>query len=205
MRFRLLAPLLVLMATAAGFAETAPFSVGVDSFPRAVHGRHVMRYTRTPDDGKPPTKWTEVTTLQAMKGDLMTFIVQETRDGEPQPPEALYAVLRGDAIFIGFNEPAPTQGDSHAITAMAMVLKFPLREGASWLLSPSAAARRTVEGQEWVEVPAGRFLAVRIHDVRDNGAGTSWYVPTLGVIKSDMLASHSRVIKELVRYERPPP
>lgn len=193
--------LLVLLSTAA-VAKTS-FRIGVESFPRIIHARYVMQYTRTRDDGTSPTKWTEVTTLQSVKGDLLTFVVQETRDGEPQPPESYFAVLRGDAMFVGLNEPRLIDADVHAIAGMSLVFKFPLRDGLTWQLSPDGSARRTVEGREQVDVPAGRYEAIKIHEVRDGGGGTSWYVPSIGVVKADMQASHSRIVKALVRYETP--
>ncbi|QDU20564.1 TapB family protein [Urbifossiella limnaea] len=61
------------------------------------------------------------------------------------------------------------------------VLKLPLKAGESWAVGEM---KRTVHGPEAVDVPAGRFQAVKVVDEHDSGAQlVAWYAPGVGRVK----------------------
>lgn len=61
------------------------------------------------------------------------------------------------------------------------VLKAKLNPGDSWDVPDGG--KRTVHGPEDVEVPAGKFKALRVVWEHDGGTLTSWYSPGVGEVK----------------------
>src|SRR6185436_14508395 len=61
------------------------------------------------------------------------------------------------------------------------VLKAKLKAGDSWDVPDGG--KRTVHGPEEVDVPAGKFKALRVVWERDGATLTSWYAPGVGEVK----------------------
>jgi hypothetical protein len=60
------------------------------------------------------------------------------------------------------------------------VLRTDLRPGSSW---DTPEGKRTVFGPERIEVPAGKFNALRVEWEQDGSQMVSWYAPTVGEVK----------------------
>ncbi|AMV28090.1 hypothetical protein VT84_27035 [Gemmata sp. SH-PL17] len=63
----------------------------------------------------------------------------------------------------------------------AWLLKSGLRSGDSWDVPDGG--KRTVYGPEPIEVPAGKFTALRVVWEHEGGRLTSWYAPGVGEVK----------------------
>jgi hypothetical protein len=74
------------------------------------------------------------------------------------------------------------------------VVRLPLRPGDTWESDPSNAiggaapkATYTIGGEDVVEVPAGKFRAIRVDSVLDHNGGvvksSHWYAERIGLIK----------------------
>jgi hypothetical protein len=61
------------------------------------------------------------------------------------------------------------------------VLKAGLKPGGSWAVPDGGELK--VYGPEVVEVPAGRFTALRVVWEQGGGTLTSWYAPGVGEVK----------------------
>jgi hypothetical protein len=89
-------------------------------------------------------------------------------------------------------------------------LKNPLVAGASWswagkdVTGIKASESSKVIGLEWVEVPAGRFRAMKIVSQVSNGGAlltkTYWYVAGVGCVKSSTEAGETKYGYELIDY-----
>ncbi|MBP3956276.1 hypothetical protein J8F10_13380 [Gemmata sp. G18] len=94
------------------------------------------------------------------------------------------------------------------------LLKLPLKPGEQWetttvMQEAEQKFRHTVGKPEWVEVPAGRFMAVPVVqeflDVfgMDNGAEIKrvpekhWYAPGIGCIKTTVSTHRTSVLKSI--------
>jgi hypothetical protein len=64
---------------------------------------------------------------------------------------------------------------------VAWLLKSNAKAGHSWEVPDRGT--RTVHGPEDVQVPAGKFKALRVVWEHDGGTLTSWYAPGVGEIK----------------------
>jgi hypothetical protein len=89
-------------------------------------------------------------------------------------------------------------------------LKNPLTVGAKWswagkdVTGVDASESSQVVGLEWVEVPAGRFHAMKIVSEVSNGGAivnkTYWYAPGVGCVKSWSEAGQIKYGYELTNY-----
>lgn len=89
-------------------------------------------------------------------------------------------------------------------------LKNPLAVGAKWswagkdVTGVEASESSQVVGLEWVEVPAGRFHAMKIVSEVSNGGAvvnkTYWYAPGVGCVKSWSEAGQIKYGYELINY-----
>lgn len=61
------------------------------------------------------------------------------------------------------------------------VLKATVRDGESWEVPDGG--KRTVHGPEEVEVPAGKYKALRVVWEREGETVTFWYAPNVGEVK----------------------
>lgn len=64
---------------------------------------------------------------------------------------------------------------------LGWVLKTDLKAGESWDMPEGG--KRTVRGPEEVEVPAGKFTALRVEWEQRGGKYTSWYARGVGEVK----------------------
>jgi hypothetical protein len=62
-----------------------------------------------------------------------------------------------------------------------LLLKTPPKVGTKWELD--GGAQYTVTKEEEVEVPAGKFQAVRVESVAGDSKTTLWFAPNVGLIK----------------------
>ena len=65
-------------------------------------------------------------------------------------------------------------------TSTVVVLRTDLKPGESW---ETPEGKRTVHGPERVEVPAGKFEALRVEWEQDGSRMVSWYAPGVGEVK----------------------
>jgi len=61
------------------------------------------------------------------------------------------------------------------------LLKMPAKVGTKWELADGATY--TVTKEEEVEVPAGKFPAIRVESVSDSGKTLLWFAPNVGLVK----------------------
>jgi len=83
------------------------------------------------------------------------------------------------------------------------LVKTKLRAGDSWEVTDG---KRTVHGPEDVEVPAGKFKALRVVWEYEGGVLTSWYAPGVGEVKrvekiGDAKARTTRLLKSFTLKE----
>ena len=69
------------------------------------------------------------------------------------------------------------------------VLKLPATPGEAWdVTAPKIAGKATTAGEEPVEVPAGKYKAVRVDTTMALGGTTvkrsTWYAPGVGLVKA---------------------
>lgn len=106
----------------------------------------------------------------------------------------------------GINYPA---GERKADTPMPLLLRNTFKAGDEWdSLLPAGCgfsrAKATVNGPEDVEVPAGKFRAVKVTYVgRITGSTVTmpvWYADGVGVVKQVFNPTGSNIIIELTKY-----
>jgi hypothetical protein len=155
-------------------------------------------------------------------GDRLEF--EATPDGKPQSGfvlEVLEVETKGRAVVVTVSNDAPEIGrltfqyrltesgveqlksGETAYATPIPLLRLPAKEGDAWEwthpIPKTKRSYKTVK-EEVVEVPAGKFKAVRVECVID-GEGTyiDWYAPGLGSIKREtsrpLLGNGVRVLK----------
>jgi hypothetical protein len=72
-------------------------------------------------------------------------------------------------------------GNGKEFAKPIQLLKTPPKVGTKWELD--GGARYEVTKEEDVEVPAGKFKAVRVEHVNGDSTTTLWFAPTVGLIK----------------------
>jgi hypothetical protein len=147
---------------AAAIAAPVPrgAGTGVPYFPTAVGAKWV--YERV--DGTE-----EVVTVTAVERDGDTLVVsRQSADG-------------GQYTKMIVSASGLRQGKDRAGGEWGWLLKLGHDPSESWEVP--AGGRRTVYAPEEVEVPAGRFKALRVVWQRDGGTLTSWYAPGVGEVK----------------------
>jgi hypothetical protein len=120
----------------------------------------------------------------------------EKTDGALEVAETRTAVLNGDQVT-GFRTVAVSAaGVTDLSRGTDHVLRLPAKAGESWTFQSGAAnevpdhkAIYTTGKEEEVEVPAGKFKAVRVDsETFRNGERESkssdWYAPEVGLVKS---------------------
>jgi hypothetical protein len=161
-------------------------------FPSTVGDR--LEFEATPDDGKP------------VSGFVLEVLEVETKG------RAVVVTVSNDSPQIGrltfqyrLTESGVEQLKSGA-TAYATpisLLRLPAKEGDTWEWThPISKAKRSYKTvkEEVVEVPAGKFKAVRVDTVIDDeGTYTDWYAPGLGSVKREtsrpLIGNGVRVLK----------
>jgi hypothetical protein len=77
------------------------------------------------------------------------------------------------------------------------VLKANVKAGDSWDMPEGG--KRTVHGPEVVEVPAGKFTALRVEFEQSGGNYTSWYAPGVGEVKRVMKRGESETVTRALK------
>jgi hypothetical protein len=98
--------------------------------------------------------------------------------------------------------------DDEETTWAEPVLKTPFKAGNSWTVESKRfggyKATYTVGKSEWIEVPAGKYLAVPVtreyvcDDNQAQGSEITWYVPGIGEIKQIAKTKDGRVQSKTV-------
>ena len=149
--------------------------------------------------GKTTLEITEVVTKVEPKGDGLRVTLGRVIDGTTRPQGPVDVSARG--VF-------RTAGSKHDGEPFPLV-KLPVKAGDTWSQTLELPTGRdsmkvtyTVVGEEDVEVPAGKFKAVRIDQVGVAAAGTikgsSWHAPGIGLIKETSespVINRSRALK----------
>ena len=105
-------------------------------------------------------------------------------------------------------------GGKVALDPPRPMLRYPLAAGASWGWSGTARSNTQVEeksrvaGAEKVEVPAGRFDAMKIvTEIQQGGAWatkTSWFAPGVGLVRQATESNGVSSVTELLDYSFQP-
>lgn len=180
-----------------------PFSYGVDAYPAKLGTRYVMRF-REYQGGRLLQSWTERLRLDTVRDDLLGYADTVSRGGE-KAASRMYVLRRSDALYL-INGPLtppldPSNPRRHSLDGAMLLFQFPLVPDRYWEFNYAGTGQssRQVVGMEAVTVPAGRFTAVKIKEARPDATGFSWFVPGIGVVKSD-LDGRTRFVKELLRF-----
>lgn len=172
------------------------------AFPSQLGAHYVMRFTDY-RNGKKLREWNEDTRLDKADGDLLAYRVTSEIEGQKRISR-IYVVNRPDGLYFRLTEPPLEKGKlTHSINGATLMFKFPMKTGDSWemRMPQGSKGQRTVMGTESVTVPAGTYKAVRIKEQRAGTAGDSWFVPGVGVVKSDLNGPDGQFIKEMVLFE----
>ncbi|MBP3956291.1 hypothetical protein J8F10_13455 [Gemmata sp. G18] len=144
----------------------------------------------------------ELTAADPTASGTTVVTISQMKNGEPTPYRKVEVSERGllwtETVGIAFDTPA-------------CLLRCPVQPGDAWAYSlsrPNTALARAkgtmkVPGTETVEVPAGKFAAVRVDEKRavlapglpdTNLELTSWYAPNVGQVKW-VCGKRERVLK----------
>jgi hypothetical protein len=179
----LVAPLLVLSP-----AHAAPRSPGGEKeahyIPTTLGDKRVSERTTRDKDGEHKETVTELVT-EVDRKDGLVVTVQYLYGEEASPRRTFKFRVSEKGIFW-------LENDGKAFKEPECQLKLPLRAGDNWESffdgRPEITIKYTTGKEEDVEVPAGKFRAVRIDSVmkaKDFTLETSdWYAPGLGLVKS---------------------
>lgn len=83
------------------------------------------------------------------------------------------------------------------------VLKTTLKAGQSWAMPEGG--KRTVHGPEDVQVPAGKFRALRVEWEQSGGTCTSWYAAGVGEVKRVHKRDEIETVTRALKSFRPSP
>jgi hypothetical protein len=134
-------------------------------------------------DGK-TREMTQVVTKIEKKDGIVRVSLGFDLDGETYPYEEVEVSEKGVVRLVfarrKLDPPSP-------------MLQLPAKPGDKWEYQPRAArgefpkTKTTVGKEEDVEVPAGKFKAIRIdheRDGKDSERQTQWYAPRVGLVKT---------------------
>src|SRR5262245_24881451 len=139
------------------------------------------------------TEFTEVVTAVEVKNGAKIITVDTTADGWRASKK--YSLSEEGLFRLSHND--------HQYKSPWCILKTPYRAGEKWVVDTvdhfgvEVKSTHTIGDLEWVEVPAGRFRALRV-DVEHAGekpplTATAWYAPGVGQVK---MVARSRAGKE---------
>jgi hypothetical protein len=80
---------------------------------------------------------------------------------------------------------------------LGWVLKANVKDGDSWDMPEGG--KRTVHGPEEVEVPAGKFTALRVEWENSGGKYSSWYAPGVGEVKRVMKRGETETVSRALK------
>jgi hypothetical protein len=170
-----LTALLLIVALAAG-APAAPGSKGGDTplyFPTTVGDTAVYETTL----GKLRYEHTHRVTKAAKECDGVRVTVEDKEFG--RPPQEYEKVVSAAGL-------RHTRTFGQELDPPAPDLRLPAKAGDRWAWEAAGGTTRyTVVGEEEVEVPAGKFKAVRVKKERTDGKSRSevWWAPGVGLVK----------------------
>ncbi|MBO0700606.1 MAG: hypothetical protein J2P46_19575 [Zavarzinella sp.] len=176
---------LLLVALASSIAHAAPAPKAKDAvwFPTKEGDTRVYE-VRSGD--KVEGVYTDVVTKTEKKDAALHVTVR--REFERHAPYITTIAMANDGLF-------RVASDGRALDKPILLLKTPPKVGAKWELD--GGARYAVTKEEEVEVPAGKFKAVRVEQVNGDTATTLWFAPTVGVVKMSVAGSNAvTVLKE---------
>jgi hypothetical protein len=127
-----------------------------------------------------------VTKVETKDGDLHVTIRRETEGNEPYG--TTIAVTSQGLLRVAVNgKPRETP---------TLLLKTPPKVGTKWHVGK---AQYEVMKEEEVEVPAGKFKAVRV-ELRDGEVSTIWFAPNVGVVK--MASTQGPAVQVLKEFKQ---
>ena len=196
---RRLAACLVLVAVLpVGSAPRLKEEAARTYFPMTVGDRWVveMRYATT------SSEYTEaVTAVEKADGGTVVTVARGT---EGQPDSLSQVKVTNEGLFRVSNL-GTTYDPPYCI------LKFPVKPGQAWTseVTSGGAVRTTFKykavEEEDVEVPAGKFRAVRLEvDIDTRGQARKsviWYAPRVGIVKMDHQDGDSGYVRVLKKFE----
>lgn len=172
------------------------------AFPSQLGAHYVMRFTDYVN-GQKKREYKEDTRLDKADGDLLQYLITSEIDGQKRVSR-IYVVNRPDGLWYRLTEPPLEKGKpTHSTEGATLMFKFPMNTGDSWemRMPQGSKGERTVMGTETVTVPAGTYKAVRIKEQRAGTSGDSWFVPGVGVVKSDLSGADGQFVKEMLLFE----
>lgn len=197
---RLAACAILVAVVPVGSAPRLKEEVGRTYFPMTVGDRWVveMRYATRSDE------YTEVVTAVEKTKDGATVVtVGREADGKVGPQSSRVKVT--DEGVFRMSNLGTTYDPPYCI------LKFPVRPGQTWTseVTSGGAVRTTFKykavEEEDVEVPAGKFRAVRLEvDIDTRGQARKsviWYAPRVGIVKMDHQDGDSGYVRVLKKFE----
>ena len=170
---------------ALGSAAPAPTHL----FPRESPLFHpVQKGTRWVYEGGPHTGTYVVSAVEKNEKDGSTVVtITQVREGGKEYPHEKLSVSRCGLLWLENSSPFDTP---------VWLIKNPAKAGDMWNFETSGAGivegkgTMRVAGVETVEVPAGKFTAVRVEEKfaaksGDRYCQTFWYAPGVGVVQRD--------------------
>lgn len=167
------------------------------------------------DDGKPDYYPTQLGTRWEYKvvGELtLTMVVTDLEKKEGGTVATLETkigerVVGTERVAVSDKGVFRVEVDKTALNPPTTILPNPVRAGQLWASkfgSPAINMAFTVRGLEWVEVPLGKYKALRV-----DGAGeiagartdvTYWYAPDLGLVRMKRATAGTDSVLELKAF-----
>jgi len=133
------------------------------------------------------TTYTDVVTkVEKKDGDLHVTIRRESTSADPFV--TTIAVTRGGLLRVAI--------DDQSLEKPSVLLKTPPKVGAKWDIG---TAHYEVTQEEDLEVPAGKFKAVRVKMTNGRAETTLWFSPNVGVVK--MASTQGPVVQVLKEFK----
>jgi hypothetical protein len=160
---------LLLAALAASVAYAAPAAKGPEAswFPTK-EGATLVYETRV--GGQVRGTYTDVVTKVETKDGALHVTVTHDRPGAP--PAAATVAVTAEGVF-------RVADNGEAREKLLPILKTPPKVGTKW---EGSGGQYEVTKEEEVEVPAGKFKAVRV-ETTAGGRATLWFAPAVGLVK----------------------
>ena len=196
-----------LVGCTSGTEGSRGFSIDIASQPRHVGTSYRFQLRRL-RNGAIVESWVEQTRLLRQDGDLSVYEHRTQVHGLPTT-ERLYVVERDQSLYMqeGGTEPrlVASNPPTHQLDAEMLLLKFPLRPQQYWEYNDpkEGTCSREVTVRQRTTVPAGTFEAVVINEQHPHATGRSWFVPGIGVVRTQLRSTDGEIIKELLAFEAP--
>jgi hypothetical protein len=181
---------LVLLSLLVFAAPPAPKTTAEDFYPAKVGTKWVY-------EDQTGELTSAVSAVERKAGETVVTVLRDHGAGPPSPLEILVlsenGMFRVEAGGMKFDQPV-------------CLVRFPIREGDKWDVKVSGPKQlkhekgsATTVGFEEVEVPAGKFKALRVEKIVTTSTGvplrsTFWYAPGVGLVKMNHVGLE-RVLK----------